>query len=277
MLGVVVCEHAQASCRTAVVPVFFVADAVKNPFCRFDRLEPPALRGCERERLLDATAVSVLALEAALEVDGHAHDAHPSTVCRWMRPESGAPVWRKILMHWRHSQFANILSLVLKPQDAVVLLKLVVTGERWTYPSLAESLGMSASEVHAAVARAKQSGLYDEHRRMPNNKALAEFIVHGLRYVFPAERGPLTRGLPTAHAAPPLNGKIHSDEGPPPVWPDPEGTVRGEELRPLYRSVPTAARRDPALYELLALVDAIRAGRARERKLAAAELQARLA
>jgi len=80
---------------------------------------------------------------------------------------------------------------VLKPQDVVVLLKLVVTWEGWTYPSLAESLGMSASEVHAAVARAKQSGLYDEHRRMPNNKALAEFIVHGLRYVFPAERGPL--------------------------------------------------------------------------------------
>ena len=167
---------------------------------------------------------------------------------------------------------------MLKPQDALVLLKLVVAaGAVWTYPSLAESLGMSASEVHAAVGRAKRAGLYDEHRRAPNRKALVEFLVHGLRYVFPAERGPLTRGLPTAHAAPPLNEKIQGNGEPPPVWPDAEGTVRGEELRPLYRSVPGAARRDPALYELLALVDAIRSGRARERKLAVTELEARLA
>ena len=135
---------------------------------------------------------------------------------------------------------------------------------------------MSASEVHAAIARAKRAGLYDEHRRSPNRKALVEFLVHGLRYVFPAERGPLTRGLPTAHAAPPLNARIRSDAQPPPVWPDAEGTVRGEELRPLYRSVPAAARRDQALYELLALGDAIRGGRARERAIAIAELEARL-
>jgi hypothetical protein len=166
---------------------------------------------------------------------------------------------------------------VLKPQDAVVLLKLAVAGSEWTYPSLAESLGMSASEVHAAVRRAARAGLYDEQRRSPNRKALIEFLVHGLRYVFPAERGPLTRGLPTAYAAPPLNQKIQASAEPPPVWPDAEGTVRGEELRPLYRSVPRAARRDQALYELLALVDAIRAGRARERKIAATELEARLA
>ena len=70
---------------------------------------------------------------------------------------------------------------------------------------------------------------------------------------------------------------IQADGELPPVWPDPEGTVRGEELRPLYRSAPAAARRDPALYELLALVDAVRAGRPRERKLAVAELEARLA
>jgi hypothetical protein len=62
-----------------------------------------------------------------------------------------------------------------------------------------------------------------------------------------------------------------------PVWPDPEGEVRGEELRPLYRSAPGAARKDPALYELLALVDAIRGGRARERNLAVEELKGRLA
>jgi hypothetical protein len=46
---------------------------------------------------------------------------------------------------------------------------------------------------------------------------------------------------------------------------------------PLYRSVPGAALRDPAFYEWLALVDAVRSGRARERRMAADELGRRLA
>ncbi|MEG7523780.1 MAG: hypothetical protein M3H12_11860 [Chromatiales bacterium] len=48
------------------------------------------------------------------------------------------------------------------------------------------------------------------------------------------------------------------------------------EFSPLYKSAPGAAKRDPALYELLVLVDAIRGGRARERELAIKELRARL-
>lgn len=166
---------------------------------------------------------------------------------------------------------------MLKPQDVVVLLKLVGSGGEWSYPSLAHALGMSASEVHAAMIRAAESGLLNAVTKRPNRQALLEFLVHGLRYVFPAKRGAVTRGLPTAHAAPPLKGRIAASSDMVPVWPDPEGQVRGEELRPLYRSVPGAARRDPALYELLALVDAIRGGRARERSLAAEELRRRLA
>lgn len=41
---------------------------------------------------------------------------------------------------------------------------------------------------------------------------------------------------------------------------------------PLYRSVPDAARRDNVLYERLAMLDAIRDGGARQRKLAEQEL-----
>lgn len=67
-----------------------------------------------------------------------------------------------------------------------------------------------------------------------------------------------------------------ADEEPPPIWPDPEGEVRGIGFSPLAKSAPQAARLDPALYELLALVDAIRAGRARERDIAARELSKRL-
>jgi hypothetical protein len=165
---------------------------------------------------------------------------------------------------------------VLKPQDVVVLLKLASQADReWTYPVLAVELGMSASEVHAAVRRATQSSLVDASRRV-NAGALREFLVHAVKYVFPPERGGVTRGLPTAHSAPPLNNHFRSTTDMPTVWADPEGTTRGEALKPLYRSVPRAARADAKLYEWLALVDAVRAGRGRERELAVKEIEKRL-
>ncbi len=179
----------------------------------------------------------------------------------------------------RDSRFAIIEIVVsLKPQDILVTLKLLAhPNAAWSYPRLAVDLSMSASEVHSSVRRATLVGLLQDNKRhTPNRKALLEFLVHGLKYVFPAGLGRLTRGVPTAHAAPPLLGQFAASDEPPPVWPDPEGSVRGQELEPLYRSVPKAARADPQLYELLSLVDAVRSGRARERELAIKELRSRL-
>lgn len=179
------------------------------------------------------------------------------------------------------AQFANreySMRAMLKPQDLLVLLHLAVHGEdKWSYNSVALALGMSPSEVHAAVRRAIQVGLMSLDHRRPNRAALLEFLIHGVKYVFGAERGGVTRGIPTAHAAPPLVSEINSGTDLPPVWPDAEGTVRGEEFKPLYKSAAKAAKNDPKLYECLALVDAIRGGRARERKLAEDHLRELLA
>lgn len=109
-----------------------------------------------------------------------------------------------------------------------------------------------------------------------NISALEEFLVHGLKYAFPAEHGEVTRGIPTSYAAEPLKSEITISNDLPPVWPWHEGDTRGVGLEPLYKSVPHAALRDPALYQLLALVDAIRDGRARERNLAERDLAHRL-
>lgn len=167
--------------------------------------------------------------------------------------------------------------MVLKPQDIFILLKLVSLGEReWTYPVLAHELSMSASEVHAGVRRAIAARLIDASRQRPILGALEEFLVHGVRYAFPPDRGGLVRGLRTGCAAPPLQNLITQPDSPPPVWPDPEGKTQGFSFSPLYRTVPDAARRDRGLYELLALTDAIRGGGAREREVAARELRARL-
>jgi hypothetical protein len=164
----------------------------------------------------------------------------------------------------------------LMPQDLLVALKLALNDADRppSYNALAHELAMSPSKVHDAVKRATMAGLLVVDRK-PHRRALIEFILHGVKYAFYTRRGPVTRGLPTAHAAPPLSNEILDGELPP-VWPDPQGSVRGEAIEPLHRSVPQAARNDPRLYELLALVDAIRIGRARERKLAGKHLEQRL-
>jgi DNA-binding Lrp family transcriptional regulator len=169
--------------------------------------------------------------------------------------------------------------MALKPQDVYVLLKLVSAGgRRPPYSQLASELGMSASEIHASVKRAQTSGLLhgpmlDER---PNLAAMESFLIHGLRYVFPAERGGLTRGVATSYGAPPLRQLMTRTGDPTPVWPHPEGKQRGIALAPLYKTAPTAALRDKKFYELLALTDTLRDGRVRERKLAEAELHRRL-
>jgi hypothetical protein len=167
----------------------------------------------------------------------------------------------------------------LKPQDIFALLKLVaLRHEQWTYNSLAVDLGMSPSEVHAALKRAKvaQLAINIQNEIQVNLSFLKEFIFHGIKYVFVPERGGITRGIPTGYAAPPLNRLLTISDDPPPVWPIPTGELRGESFSPLYKSVPMAAQKDPNLYELLVLVDAIRGGKARERDIAIQELKLRL-
>ena len=136
---------------------------------------------------------------------------------------------------------------------------------------------MSPSEVHASVQRAHAAHLLHGPglKNRPNLAALEEFLVHGLKYAFPAERGTLTRGVPTSYAAAPLRGLIAQGDEPGPVWPSEEGTARGIAFEPLYRSAPVAAVRDPAFYEYLVLADAMRDGRVRERKIAERELHRR--
>jgi hypothetical protein len=55
---------------------------------------------------------------------------------------------------------------------------------------------------------------------------------------------------------------------PPTAWPYAEGKVRGISIAPLYKAAPKAALLDAKFYRMLALPDAIRSGRTRERKLA---------
>ena len=161
-----------------------------------------------------------------------------------------------------------------------MLLRLALEpGAAPTYAALASELGLTASEIHAGLERATIAQLARKDKAgKPSvvREALKLFVKHGARYAFPATHGEVTRGMPTGYAAPPLKDKIIQPSEFAPVWPHKNGTVRGEAFYPLYPTVPEAAGRNPALYELLALFDAIRGGSARERALALELLGERL-
>lgn len=170
---------------------------------------------------------------------------------------------------------------VLKPQDVLIVLKLASfdTLGAVTFKSLGESLSMSASEVLAGTRRAAECRLLLEEARGGGASRfricaphLREFLTAGLRYVFPGRLGTLVRGFRTAQDAPPLDARLASRLGEPPiVWPHAAGDTRGLALAPLYPSAPDAALRDEQLYRWLALADALRTGDARIRSLAATE------
>ena len=143
---------------------------------------------------------------------------------------------------------------------------------QYSVRSLAHFTGISKSQVNLALQRCFDVGLAkrDRQTKVPraNIPALTEFIIYGLRYVFPVKLGTITRGISTSLAAPVLESNLFSAGELLPVWPDARGKTKGQKVEPLFKSVTYAIRRDPQLYALLALVDAIRIGQPRERKLA---------
>jgi len=163
----------------------------------------------------------------------------------------------------------------MRPHDIVILLKIAALQDKpWQAKDLARSLEISASEVSESLHRSQLAQLIaaDKKQLMKNN--LLDFIESGLRYVFPAEPGAVQRGMATAISGPPLNKQFSPEVGF--VWPWAEGKERGQAIAPLPPGVPQASLQDPLLYEMLALVDAIRLNRARETQAALAELRKRI-
>jgi hypothetical protein len=196
----------------------------------------------------------------------------------------------------------------------VALKLVALGDQRWTYARLSQELGLSVSEAHACIKRGLQAGLLLPNRQLPASSGasarhsaqepkgiyrvtrtrvrraasaepvadnavrahshnLAEFALHGAKYAFPAVQLPLMVGVPTSHSAPAFSG-VFAPGSTDFVWPHPNGNVRGVGVEPLHPSVPFAAMQDAKLYEMLALFDALRVGKARERGMALKRLLA---
>ena len=169
---------------------------------------------------------------------------------------------------------------MLKPQDALVACKVSCLGdEPWSYRLLAGSLSLSLAETHDSVARCLGAGLLlrDRHSKVTAaRRRVFELCAVSLPIFCYAVRGRSERGMPTSVHASCLAGLFPpAVSSPLVVWPCEVGEVpvRGESLEPFYPTVPQAARRDPCLHKLLALVDVVRVGSPAERRSAAEMLK----
>jgi DNA-binding transcriptional MocR family regulator len=89
---------------------------------------------------------------------------------------------------------------MFKGEDVVLLLKLSASPD-WTVRTLAEETGIPRSVVHRALKRLAAAGLLDERRRRRVNVSQAEeFLIHAVKYVFPAAWEGESRGVPTPGA-----------------------------------------------------------------------------
>ncbi|MBO7489890.1 MAG: hypothetical protein J6T88_06405 [Bacteroidales bacterium] len=164
----------------------------------------------------------------------------------------------------------------MKAQDIVILLKKITSqGRILSDRGVAESLGISASSVSESMERCRKAQLVDRQKKTVNTLALQEFLIHGIAYVFPVEAGRVGRGMATHTSASPIKEYLtKSTENY--VWHYVKGSDRGQQIEPLYPTVPEAALRDEELYQLLVIVDVLRMGKSREKEIAIKELSERI-
>jgi DNA-binding Lrp family transcriptional regulator len=164
----------------------------------------------------------------------------------------------------------------MRPQDIVIILKMISLGEkRCSLVEMADFLNISTGEISKAMERNAVAGLVSSDKLRVNRLALRDFLIYGLKYVFPPQLGSSTRGIATAHSAFPVNQYI-TENGENYVWKYYKGTKRGNSIIPLYDKIPKFIESQPELYEFLTIVDTFRIGKKREIEIAIQELDKKL-
>lgn len=144
----------------------------------------------------------------------------------------------------------------LRPVDVLVACKLFCLEEDrkdWTYAVLSRDLGISQATLHASVMRCVRAQILATTSLRIQRRRLVDLLTVAAPIVFFPDRGGLARGTVTA--------VVRGEEVPrlPYVWAG-TGDVQGVALSPVYPTAPRACLGDERLYEILSLVDTIRAG-----------------
>lgn len=157
---------------------------------------------------------------------------------------------------------ASLLYLHLHPADP--------------YSAMAERLGISKSTAHGSVQRLIKNRLVHRSARAMGTVAQGpalDFLSYGVPYAFAPNIVPVARGVVTGLRALDGGGMNSFAGASALVWPSKLDDQMGVGIEPLVPAAPDIVHRDPPLYRMLAIVDALRVGDAREREVAREALQ----
>ena len=155
----------------------------------------------------------------------------------------------------------------MRPHDIPVLvyITLYCDGD-FKVQDLSNALFISISEISNSLKRSRLARLISPKKKVYRN-ALFDFVVTGLKYVYPVEPSGIVQGIGTSHSANPLKTEIISNDEQY-VWNTIEGDMKGMAVAPLYPNLVKVALKNAEFYEFFSLVDALRIGRMRESNIA---------
>ena len=169
----------------------------------------------------------------------------------------------------------------LKPQDVFIACQLAIAGKaNVTHAWLSKSLHLSPSTVFEGLKRCRQAKLVSDSAPRGSEREvkvmrsrLYEFLVHAVPVLYYPRRSAPVRGIATATFSPAFRERFTKPGDLIMVWPYSKGKEIGEGLVPIYPTVPIACSKSPALYELMATIEVLRVGKAREKAAAEAYLE----
>lgn len=149
--------------------------------------------------------------------------------------------------------------------DVYVLLSFFVKDSRQeTMREWESRSGLSIAVLSRSMKFLRQAKLVAENEPVYRN--IEEFLIHGFSYVFPMEKGRVTRGFVSGIDATKLKSDFVDNEYPI-VWAHPEGNIKGFSVPPLHKAIPEMIAKNKLeqnVYEMLALLDVLRIGQRRE-------------
>jgi DNA-binding Lrp family transcriptional regulator len=146
---------------------------------------------------------------------------------------------------------------VLKQQDIIILGKLI-TDKQWpTQKEIAESIMLSQAEISHALKTLDGVGLINLGMKKVNKLAVAEFIEHAVKYLYPIEKKGMGRGLAIGPSYSYFKNKVQSEDYNY-VWPDSEGITKGVIVVPLLPNLSQSVKENEKLLLFLNIVEIFR-------------------
>ena len=156
----------------------------------------------------------------------------------------------------------------MRPYDILIALKIVsFNSEDWRIIDIAYNIHLSPSEVYDGINRLHKAEIMHMRKHVVK-KHFVEFLIHGVKYCFPAIPGIKSRGILTAHSSEFFKKIISDYKKDTYVWPSEKGNASGTSIIPFHKNIPEFIQKDRFMYEYLSYIDAIRIGRKREKAYA---------